>query len=153
MTQKMKMFLFCFVLLVGFSTLTFADMKKGNVGGGGTKRYMFVANGTGQTQITLIFDNYGSDIDLAAGIVVDGEPMFLAIDVSSSRNFAQIQFGVQPNLVVYVLVDSYRGGSPFHITINTGEEEIISNGMQEMQSGSSEVHKLEAALQKLQNSK
>jgi hypothetical protein len=122
--RKTKLTLTIFII-IGLSTLAFADMVKGNVGGGGTKRYAFIASGSGQASITLIYDNKSSDLDLAAATSIQGQTFILGMDVSSQKNFARLEFGIVSSMVVAFIVDSYRGGSPYHVFVSYSEGESV----------------------------
>ena len=115
-------------LLLALSISASADMKKGSVGSGGHKGYAFVTDNNGQATVTLIYDSPTADLDLvAAWIDSNGEPVIVGVDVSTMHNFAQIQFGLPANIQVILLVDSYRGASPFRVSIvSAGSESMIA---------------------------
>lgn len=154
-----KVFVLSVAVLLSFlfASMSDAELKKGSVGAGGVKRFTFISDHTGQAQLTLIFDNSGSDIDLAAGIVSNGQASLIGTDVSSMKNYAHVECGVVAGLPVVVLVDSYKGASPFRLFVTTATDEgtyTATKEFVEAQEGNNAVYSaLENQLNTIQKAK
>jgi hypothetical protein len=99
---------------------------RGSVGGGGAKGYLFVPNGNGHVQITLMYDNVGSDLDLAVGFTDNnGDAVLVGSGTSTLKQFERCEAGVDPNIIYTVVVNSYRGASAFRLYVTTTSEELV----------------------------
>lgn len=102
---------------------------RGSVGGGQSKNYAFQPNGIGHVQITLMYDNVSSDLDLAVGFIDNnGNSVLIGSGTSTLKNFERCEAGVDPSIQYYVVVNSYRGPSPYRLYVTTTSEDTVGLG-------------------------
>jgi hypothetical protein len=103
---------------------TEAAMVRGSVGSGGTKRYYYYPDASGHSQLHLIFDNKSSDLDLILGYTSsEGDAVIVGTGLSTAVNYERMESGVSSNITYTILVDSYRGPSPFRLVVTTSSYE------------------------------
>lgn len=114
-----------FLSLIYFSVTTLAAgqipetrMIRGSVGNKGQKVYgPFDVVVGGTALVHMIYDNAGADLDVAVGVNVAGQIQLMALSASEIRNFEQLQLGVAGTGEYYAVVSSFRGASPFRISL------------------------------------
>jgi hypothetical protein len=111
--------------LMSFGVSAHAELRKGNVPGNGTRRFAYTPNADGGSQITLIFDNPNSDLDIIVGTVVNGDTLLVCQGISTLRQFERCEFGAEDSATYTILIDSFRGGSPFRLYVGTMSDETL----------------------------
>jgi hypothetical protein len=122
----LQRFLLSFIVVLSLSALVHADVKRGSVSGGGTRRFTYIPNADGPSEVTMIFDNVNSDLDILVGTDVEGELVFVCQGVSTLRQFERCVFGADDDRAYTILVDSDHGASQFRIYVGTNSNETIN---------------------------
>lgn len=147
----------CFALIVLLAMSAHAStVLKGSVGSKASKVYTFTPNGNGHVQVTLMYDNATSDLDLAVGFTdSNGDAVLVGSGTSTLKQFERCEAGVDPNITYAVVVNSYKGSSAYRVYVTTTSEE--SFGLASTQPATlQEVdmnhmsEKLESTLQRIQ---
>jgi hypothetical protein len=125
----MKIFLsrvfLIFVALILFGSTCFANMKKGSVGDGGQKTFVFSTSQDGPCSVTVIYDSNTADIDTGIGSVDSGDAVCFGI--STQKNFDACTAGLPPG-DYFIGVSSFKGSSNFRTVVNCGSDERIAAG-------------------------
>lgn len=147
----------CFVLFVSLAISAHATtLIKGSVPAGGSKAYVLVPNGNGHMQVTLMYDNAGSDLDLAAGFTdSNGDAVLVGTGTSVLKQFERCEAGVAPNITYTVVVNSFRGSSAFRLYVTTTSEELVGlagtgSALLEEVDGNQTGEKLQSELRRIQ---
>lgn len=118
-----------FAFLVLVSAFASAGMNKGSVGNKGTKSYTYIPNEEGHSQFALIYDAHSADLDMGVGFSSNGQSYLVGTGISTVSNYEFVECGVSSSIVYTVVVSSYSGGSPFHVSASTAGEESLANGV------------------------
>jgi hypothetical protein len=111
-----------FVLLVTIS-VSEASMVKGSAG---KKTYSYIPDRSGHAHLSLIYDNRSADLDVAIGFVsTNGEAFLVGTGLATVSNYERVECGVSSSIVYGVVVNSYRGSSPFRLTVATSGDELL----------------------------
>jgi hypothetical protein len=126
--MRSKIFIpFLILLFAAMAGGAHAAIIKGSVAAGGSRAFSFVPNGAGSVQITLMYDNINSDLDLAVGFTdQNGDTVLIGSGTSTIKEFERCEAGVDPAIVYTVVVTSFRGPSAFRLDITTTSVESAS---------------------------
>ena len=113
------------VVLMLISSTSFANLKKGRIGSGGTKQFELTPPVDGVNLLTLIYDAAASDLDLAVGLD-DGTLIAASI---SPESFSEIlQVGLVGTQSFIVVVDSFEGPeTAFRVVASSAGQETLTN--------------------------
>lgn len=120
MKAKFCFFVFASLLMTAivYAQSPATRMIKGSVGSGGQKTYgPFPVSSGGTSLIHLIFDNPGSDLDLAVGVTGSSGFEPIAFSLSGIRQFETLFVGIPTGNQFFVQVISDRGPSAFRFTL------------------------------------
>jgi hypothetical protein len=125
----MKIFLrsvfMMFVILILFGSTSFANMKKGSVGAGGQKNFVFSTGQDGPCSVTIIYDSTTADLDTGIGVADSGD--LVCLGISTQKNFDACTAGLPPG-DYFIAVSSFKGSSNFRTVVSCGSEENIAAG-------------------------
>jgi len=116
-----------FAILILFGSTSFANMKKGSVGAGGQKTFVFSTGQDGPCSVTVVYDSTTADLDTGIGSVDTGDTLCLGI--STQKNFDACTAGLPPG-DFFIVVSSFKGSSNFRTVVSCGSEENIAAGRQ-----------------------
>lgn len=119
--------LICSVTLLSLSVFAEADVKRGTCPPNGRRSFSYIPNADGPSEVTMIFDNANSDLDILVGTDVEGDTVLVCQGVSTLRQFERCVFGADDAAIYTIVVDSFRGGSPFRIYVGTNSNETVTN--------------------------
>jgi hypothetical protein len=116
-----------FAVLILFGSTSFANMKKGSVGAGGQKTFVFSTGQDGPCSVTVIYDSTTADLDAGIGSVDTGDA--LCFGISTQKNFDACTAGLPPG-DYFLGVLSFKGSSNFRTVVDCGSQENIAAGRQ-----------------------
>ena len=118
---------FCVIsaLLILLGSPTFANMKKGSVGNGAQKTFVFSTTQDGPCSVTIIYDSNTADLDTGIGSAASGDTVCLGI--STQNNSDACTAGLPPG-DYFIGVISFKGSSNFRTLVNCGSQETIVTG-------------------------
>lgn len=118
--------LFCSVALLSLSVFADADVRRGNCPPNGRRSFSYIPNADGPSEVTMIFDSPNSDLDILVGTEIQGDTVLVCQGVSTLKQFERCVFGADDALIYTIVVDSFRGGSPFRIYVGTNSNETVT---------------------------
>lgn len=120
--------LICSMALLSLSVFADADVKRGTCPPNGRRSFSYIPNADGPSEVTMIFDAPNSDLDILVGTEVEGDTILVCQGVSTLKQFERCVFGADDDAIYTIVVDSFRGGSPFRIYVGTNSNETVTIG-------------------------
>jgi hypothetical protein len=132
--KKVCLLVGCLILV---SSMSFANMKKGRVGGGGTKGFAFSTFSDGFCTISTIYDTASSYLGVALGLPTGD---LVCAGLSSQNNFQSCSAGLPGGTYVFI-VTSIRGPSNFRVVVNCSDQQSVVAGR--TSSGGTEIREID----------
>lgn len=120
--------LICSVALLSLSVFADADVKRGTCPPNGRRSFSYIPNADGPSEVTMIYDSPNSDLDILVGTDIEGDVILVCQGVSTLKQFERCVFGADDGRIYSIVVDSFRGGSPFRIYVGTNSNETVTVG-------------------------
>ncbi len=111
------------LVLLLFTSSSFANLKKGRIGPDETDILEFITSADGITTISLIFDKSSTDLDLALGLT---DSTLIAASISPESNYEQLQVGLVGGITYILAINHFEGATTsYRVIVNSGEQQTI----------------------------